>query len=115
MSKRIAKVNSLIQRTFAEILHEEADIPRGVMVTVARVETKPNLQSSTIWLYISPLEMRQETLLHLEKQLYDLQGALNRALHMRPLPRIYLKLDTSIDNATAIEEKLSELKKDTSG
>ncbi|MEX0649541.1 MAG: ribosome-binding factor A [Candidatus Andersenbacteria bacterium] len=109
----MAKVNKHIQRTFGEILHEEADVPADVLVTISRVETTPNLKSATIWLYISPSSKEEEVLEILKPQMYELQGALNRALTIHPLPRLYLKADHGAHHAQTIEQKLVELKEDT--
>ncbi|MEK7556452.1 MAG: ribosome-binding factor A, partial [Patescibacteria group bacterium] len=121
MSKRIPKVNSLIQRTFGEILQREADVPADVLVTVSSVECAPNLQSATIWLYISsfpstssgqataPGKREEEALEALKGQLYYLQGILNKKLKMRPLPRISLKLDYGAVHAQRIDPHLADL------
>lgn len=111
MSQRIAKVNSLIQRTFGEILQREADRPRDVLITISRVETTPNLKSADVWLYISPLEKAPDVMDILKVQMYDLQGEFNRAVNLRPLPRLILKVDKGASHAQTIEEKLVELKK----
>jgi len=109
VSNRIAKVNRLIQKTLGEILQREAEIPPDVLVTISTVECAPNLRSATVWLYISPLERGEEVLSMLKSQLYDIQGVLNRALSMRPLPRITLKLDHGAEYASTIEQRLREL------
>lgn len=93
MNDRIAKVNKHIQRTFGEILLEEADLPTGVLITIAKVDTTPNLRKCTVSLYVSPLERGSEILAILKEQMYHLQGTLNRALHLKPLPRIFLRLE----------------------
>lgn len=108
-SKRIAQVNSLIQRLMGEIILKEADVPPDVLVTVSAVETVPNLRSATVWLYILPLARGEEVLALLKNQMYDIQGALNRALSMRPLPRVTLKLDHGADYAQRIEERFNNL------
>lgn len=104
------KINKHIQRTLGEILQKEADIPADTLVTISRVDTTKNLQSSTVWLYISPSEKEDDVLRHLEGQLYDLQGSLNRIIAMRPLPRIRLKIDKGMANQEAITQALNELK-----
>jgi len=116
VSKRIDKINSLIKRTFGEILLQEADLPNDVLVTVSSIETKPNLQSATVWLYISSFDKAQdkpqraqEVFELIEGQLYELQGFLNKKLSMRPLPRIMLKLDHGSEHASKIEKRLAEL------
>jgi ribosome-binding factor A len=111
MSRRIDKIDKHIQRTFGELLLKEADIPLGVMVTVSRVETATNLRSCTVWLYISPLESADETLEGLKKQMYDLQGFINREAKLNPPPRIHLRLDRGLDHAENIEETLDNLKR----
>lgn len=117
MSQRIARVNSLIQRLFGEILQREADIPADALVTVSAVEAARNLRSAKVWLYILPFPMNdpkraEEVLEHLRGQLYQLQGFLNKALAMRPLPRIALHLDHGSAYANSIEKKLGELQGD---
>lgn len=108
-TKRLEKVDSLIQRLFGEILQREADLPVDVLVTVSAVETVPNLRSATVWLYILPLARGEEILASLKNQMYDLQGSLNRALSMRPLPRVILKLDHGAEHSQTIEKRLAEL------
>jgi len=109
MSERIAKINKHLQRVFGEILHEQADKPADVMVTISKVETRPNLKGATVWLYVYPLEKGEETLEKIQGQMYDLQGALNRELDMRPLPRLVLRLDHGAEYAESIEKKLASL------
>ncbi len=109
MSERIAKVNKHIQKVFGEILHEQADRPANTMITISKVETAPNLKSAIVWLYIFPLDQGEEVLESLKKQMYDLQGAMNRELDMRPLPRLVLRLDHGAEHAESIEKKLASL------
>ncbi len=114
MSRRLEQINKLIQRTFGEILLKEADLPTDVLVTVSRVDTTPNLRAATIWIYSTPLEQGQDVVELLQKQLYDLQGSLNKKLSLKPLPRIQLRLDEGASYAERIEKKLAELKESDS-
>ena len=109
MSQRMAKVNKHLQRTFGEILQREADLPPDVLVTISRVDTTPNLKSSTMWLYINPTERAEEVLERLTPQLYDLQGALNRSLDLKPLPRVRLRIDYGAAYADHINDALDQL------
>lgn len=108
-STRIKRVNKHIQRTFSTILHTEARLPAQVLVTVSAVDTVPNLRSATVWLSVFPIEHGEAVIAELTQQLYDLQGSFNRALQMRPLPRLHLRLDTGADYAARIERKLAQL------
>jgi ribosome-binding factor A len=111
-SRRLLKINKHIQRVFGEILQEEAEVPANVLVTIARVDTTPNLKRSIIWLYIYPLAQAEEVLKQLKPQMYDLQGSFNRLLDMRPLPRLSLRIDYGAEHAEHIERTLAELKTD---
>ena len=112
MSSRISKINRHLQRTVGEILIKEADLPPNSLVTISRVETTPNLRFSTIWIYISPSDQATLVLDSLQKQMYDIQGSLNRSLEFRPLPRIRFRHDRGNDYAETISKKLDELKQD---
>lgn len=109
MSHRIAKVNKHLQRIFGAVLLDEADIEPGVLVTISRVDVTKNLKSATVWLYIFPLEKAAATLASLTHQLYELQGAFNRALSMRPLPRLILRIDYGAAHAEAVEKTLKKI------
>ena len=100
-------MNKHLQRTFGEILLEEADVPSDVLITISKVDTTPNLRKSTVWLYITPSERGPEILAILQEQMYHLQGTLNRALHLKPLPRIFLRLETPPHVQTS-QETLAE-------
>lgn len=112
MSDRIAKINKHLQRTIGEILLKEADLPKDVLITISKAETTSNLRFSIIWLYISPSDQAQAVLDSLKKQMYDIQGSLNRSLQFRPLPRIRFQQDTGNEYAETINKKLDEIKKD---
>ena len=45
----------------------------------------------------------------LEKEAFKIQGALNKKLHMRPLPKIVFQLDTTESRADEIEKLLKEI------
>ncbi|MFH1353845.1 MAG: ribosome-binding factor A [bacterium] len=109
MSRRIDRVNKHIQRTFGEILQTEADLPKEVLVTVSGVETTHNLRSATVWLSVLPGEAAEITLQGLKKQMYELQGSLNRQLKLKILPRIYLKIDKGAAYAEKINRELNNL------
>lgn len=109
MKPRIQKINRHIQRTLGAVLQREADLPEGILVTISAVEVTPNLRSAKVWIYVQPPERGTEVLESLKTQMYELQGALNEQLVMRPLPRISFRLDQGIDHAEHITKKLAEL------
>jgi len=108
-SHRMDQINANIKKMFGEILLTEADLPEGVLVTVTDVETTPNLRSAQVWLSIWPVSRATEVIKKIKPQMYDLQGSLNRALNMHPLPRIKLLIDHGAEHAEKIQRKLDEL------
>lgn len=108
-SHRMDQVNANIKKMFGEILLTEADLPEGVLVTVTDVDTTPNLRSAQVWLSIWPAGRAVEIIKKIKPQMYDLQGSLNRALNMHPLPRIKLLIDHGAEHAEKIQRKLDEL------
>ena len=108
-SYRIAQVNRHLQRVFGEIVQREARVADGVLITISRVDTAPNMKNATIWLYIQPAEQAESVLTELSEQLYELQGALNRALDRKPCPRVALRIDHGAEHANQIDHHLKEL------
>jgi len=110
MSLRGLKINKHIQRTFGEVLQQEANISQDVLVTIARVDTAPNLKNTVIWLYVQPITEAEAVLAELTQQLYQLQGSLNRKLDLKPFPRVVLKIDYGAEYADTIEQRFAELR-----
>ena len=110
MAHRMDKLNKHLQRTFGEVLQREADLPPDVLVTISRADTTRNLKSTTMWLYVNPAGRADEVIAKLTPQLYDLQGAFNRMLDLRPLPRVRLRIDYGAEHADTINEALDQLK-----
>lgn len=111
MPHRLPQVNKELQRAFGEALQKEADLPAGVLVTVTRVETKPNLRSARVWLSIFPLEQAAPVLQHVQSQLYHVQGFVNQKLRLNPPPRIILRHDTGSIHAEKIEKTIQRLRR----
>lgn len=109
MPHRMEKVNKNIQRVFGAIIAAEADLSSDVLVTVTDVETTRNLNVATVWLSVMPTAHEDAVMAALQAQMYDLQGLFNRAVHMKPLPRLKLRIDHGASNSIQLERKLSQL------
>ena len=112
MSRRIERVNELIKRTFGNIVQKEADLPNDALVTVARVDTVANLSSSTVWISVYPQDRAKEILDSIQKQMYDLQGELNRTLDLHPIPRLRLQIDYGAQQSEQIEQAIRRLEEE---
>ncbi|MFA6383637.1 MAG: 30S ribosome-binding factor RbfA [Parcubacteria group bacterium] len=111
MPDRITKINSLIQQHIGEIITRDISLKPGVFVTVAKVDTTPDLRYTRIFISIFPEKEINYTVKTLEKELYQIQGALNKKLAMRPLPKIEFKVDMTESRADEIEKLLKEINK----
>lgn len=109
MSHRMEKVNKNIQRVFGAIIAAEVDLPPDVLVTVTGVETTRNLNVATVWLSVLPTAHEDTVMAALTQQMYDLQGLFNRAVHMKPLPRLKLRIDHGASNSVQLERKINQL------
>ncbi|MCX6762667.1 MAG: 30S ribosome-binding factor RbfA, partial [Candidatus Moranbacteria bacterium] len=87
-SSRLNRVNELIRATIAEIISREVEMPPGVFVTVAKVDTTRDLRYAQVFVSVFPENKFGSAIKILSKKLYILQGSLNKKLHMKPLPRI---------------------------
>lgn len=109
MSQRIAKINELIKAHINDIILKDLSLKEGVFVTIARVDTSSDLRYTHISFSIFPEKERDYVMKTLAKEIYKIQGALNKKLHMRPLPRINFELDTTESKADKIEKLLKEI------
>lgn len=106
--ERVEKLSAAVRRNVDEILLRELNFKPGVFVTISRVDTSSDLRYTNLFLSIFPEKEIQYVLKSLKKEVYKIQGLLNKKLRMRPLPKIVFKLDTSEVEAEKIEKLLQE-------
>lgn len=105
-SNRISKLNSLIQQQLGAILPEYLEQPG--LVTINKVEVSRDLKWAKVWLSI--LNGDDAAIVkELEKNIYDIQGELNRGLTLKVLPRLQFFLDTSARYAQHIDELIKKI------
>ena len=107
---RIEKINENFRHHMSEIITKEVSLKMGVIVTIARVTTTPDLRRCAILVSVFPASDGQYVMKTLKKEIYSLQRSLNMKLHMRPLPRIHFELDTTEEEAQKVEDILRELR-----
>jgi ribosome-binding factor A len=109
MNIRISKINELIKQNINDILTRDINIKSGVFITISKVDTTPDLRYTRIFVSIFPEREISYALKTLERELYKIQGELNRELHMKPLPRIEFKIDLTESKADEIEKLLKKI------
>jgi len=109
MSQRIEKVNELIRHHINDIILKDLSLKGGVFITIAKVDTSPDLRYTHISLSVFPEKDRNYVMSTLKKEMYKIQGILNKKLSMRPLPRVDFRLNITESKADEIEKLLKEI------
>jgi len=109
MSQRILKINELIKTHINDIILKNLSLKEGVFVTVTKVDTTTDLHYTRISISIFPEVETNYVTKTLKKELYQIQGALNKKLHMKILPKIEFRIDTTESRADEIEKLLKEI------
>ena len=111
MPDRIAKINKLIKQQVAEIIAQELSLKPGVFITVSKVDTSRDIRYTRIFISIFPEKEIDYALKTLRKEVYFIQGKLNKKLFLKIVPRIEFSIDATESNADNIEKILNDIKK----
>lgn len=107
---RVTRLQSLIQELLGKILPEYLSDSKA-LVTVSQVEVSGDLRHAKVWL--SVLGGDDAAIFKtLEKNMYQIQGDLNRELPMKMIPRLQFQLDTSPRYAEHISELINRIHTD---
>ena len=106
-TNRIEKLNSLIQRLVGSSLPEFLDNQPG-LVTVSRVETSGDSRWAKVWVSIIGGD-DDKLLAAIQKNIYDIQGELNRQMGMKMTPRLQFFLDTTPRYVQHIDELIRKI------
>lgn len=107
---RAARFNEIIKKELGQIIFNFLEIKPGVLVTITRVITNPNLFSSDIYISIYPSSEAEIILEKINRSIYRIQQLLNKKLRVRPVPKIIFKFDKNPEEAARIENLLEEIK-----
>lgn len=109
MSERILKINKLIKEELGKLLLAETEFPKGIFVTISRVETSQDLLYTQVFLSIFPDQSQTLVLKTLQGQIFRLQHILNKKLKTRRVPKIKFEIDKAEEQAEKIEELLEKI------
>ena len=106
-TNRIEKLNALIQRELGKILMPYMEGQDG-LVTITKVETSKDTRWAKI--HISIIGGDDDEIFRIiEKNLYDIQGELNRTVNLKLIPRLQFFLDTSPRYVQHIDELIQKI------
>jgi len=106
------KVNELVRQTLAGIIREEIEFEEGVIVSILRVDTSPDLRHAKVYVSILPEEKTKQTMAKLIREVKVLQHELATTVEMRNSPKIRFVIDEEEQKALEIDRLLDEVKKE---
>lgn len=109
MSLRISKINELVRQNIDAIILKDLSLKEGVFITVVKVDTTPDLRYTRVFVSVFPEKEAGYAEKTLQREIYLIQGQLNKKLHMKPLPKIEFKLDFTESKADEIEKLLKRI------
>jgi ribosome-binding factor A len=111
MSRRTEQIGDAMQRILGEVIQQELKDPRVGFATVTAVEVSDDLQHAQVRVSVMGSdEERKETLRALNRAKGFLRKRVGDELrHMRFVPELHLKLDTSLDYSLHIDQVLRQV------
>jgi len=104
MSKRINKINQLLQQELAKLIQREM---QGQLVTVTAVETALDLKTSKVWISVY-LQDGNEIVKQLKTKAPYFQSYLGKKLVIKNIPKLSFHLDKSQQHVDKIEKLLKK-------
>jgi ribosome-binding factor A len=110
-SRRIERLNEQLRREISVRLRTELRDPRLEPVTVTAVRTAPDLTFARVLIRIAGDEaIRSEAMAGLEAAAPRLRRDLGKTLHVRRIPELDFRIDSSMEHAARIEELLEQVR-----
>lgn len=108
MSRRLERVQSLLQRVASRVIRREVDLPGDVLATVERVEVSPDLTHAKIFVSIYPEARRAGVERELRQQWSEIAGRIVAAFRMRERPHLELHISEAARRLDRIETLLDD-------
>lgn len=115
-NRRQNKMASLLQQTMGEIFIKDlrGHVGSGVLVSITKVKTSPDLAIAKFYLSVFGAEDAQQTVDFLNSTAYEWRKKLGAELkhHLRKIPEIEFFLDDTLEYAQKMNELFNKLNKD---
>lgn len=111
MTTRQQKVSSLIQREVSEYFNVHRPEGLSGLLTITKVDASPDLKHAKVFFSVVGQDEKKVVGI-LKKNLYDLQGVINRKLKMKMIPRIHFVADITGEYAEYISRLIKQTKQD---
>jgi ribosome-binding factor A len=104
-SIKAAQLADLIRDLIASYIQKEV---HGSIITVSSVTMNPDLQRATAWVRVFPSENSHQMLKQLRNSLGKYQTLLKNDLARKNMPKLYLELDTTLEDENHINSLLNQ-------
>ena len=110
MARRLARVNSQLQREITRILRSEVRDPRVGMPVVTEVRVTSDLSFARVFVRLAGGgRERDRAMKGLAASAAFIRGSLGSELHIRRVPELRFVEDTSLEHAARIEQILKDV------
>lgn len=111
-SVRVQRVRELIKRQLGEMVRRGLPPQQSVLTSVNDVELTPDLKNATVYVGIIAKHDEQQRIVDaLNETRTQYQELLGRAIVLRYTPRLYFKLDTSVERGNRILSILDDIER----
>ncbi len=116
MSRRMQKVNELLQQELSQIIEQEIKKDKEeFFITVQEVRTSADLKTAKVLVSIFDTKINQkeqeEIISELQDRSFEFQKTLSDHLDLKFIPRLTFKLDTSSEMLQKIDQLIENSKK----
>jgi ribosome-binding factor A len=111
MSRRILRLNELIQKEINQIILREIEFPVNILVTLTRVEIASDLSEAKVYISCLPDSGLDGAIKILKTNIYGIQQQLNHRLDIRMVPRIRFVEEKQTKEAGRVEELLEKIRR----
>ena len=103
-----AEIQKSLSKTLTYDMHNES--LRGVLISVTKVETSPDMKYSRVYLSIFPDKNKDEIFNIIKIAIPFLRRELAHNVKLRVTPELHLQLDDSMEYSQKIDNLLSKIK-----
>ncbi|HUT22588.1 MAG TPA: 30S ribosome-binding factor RbfA [Candidatus Bipolaricaulota bacterium] len=112
---RKEKLDSLLSQEIAEIISRRLDAPLDFLITIANVDSSPDLESAKIHFSVLPDSKENEAKKFLILRSGEIKKWLAKGTRFRKIPKLRFVFEKTEKKAREIEEILNEIKDENTG
>jgi ribosome-binding factor A len=106
---RTEQVGGVIRNELSTLIRQAVDETRNALVTITKVSLSPDFQLARIYISVFPESADSQGIIDaLTNNRGRLKRDLGRAIHLRRIPDLEFKLDTTAEESARIDELLKK-------